>query len=155
MADSVHARPRRYWVRFSLRTLLLFVLLWEYACRAGTQTRFSSGHDDSDLDAVAWNLTNSGGTTHPVGLKKPNAFGLYDMHGNVWKWCEDAYMEYCQTLPAIDPINEQGAGRLLRGGSWYGEPAICRSAYRGARGEGYRDFNVGFRVIIARSATPP
>ena len=67
---------------------------WEYACRAGSKTRFSFGDKDSDLGDYAWYSDNSGGMTHPVGQKKPNAWGLYDMHGNAWQWCSDSYGPY-------------------------------------------------------------
>jgi hypothetical protein len=130
---------------------------WEYACRAGTRTRFYSGDDDSDLDAVAWYDKNSGGKTHPVGGKKANVFGLYDMHGNVWQWCQDAYAENYEKLGATDPNKDApGAARVLRGGSWDGDPEYCRSSYRGGDFPVFRIFNFGFRVVVVPSSrTPP
>lgn len=94
---------------------------WQYACRAGTSTRFFSGDSESDLARVAWYAGNSGGTTHPVGQKPPNAWGLYDVHGNVYEWCQDAIggSDYHQTGPITDPRglqNEDAYG--LCGGCW-------------------------------------
>lgn len=103
---------------------------WEYACRAGTRTRFYSGDLDSDLDAAGWYGANTAGTTHPVGLKKPNAFGLYDMHGNVQQWCEDFFSDRYEALPVTDPVNEKGTDRVLRGGGWRNDPFACRARYR-------------------------
>ena len=136
---------------------------WEFACRAGTQTRFYSGDQESDLDAVAWHRGNSGGTTHPVGTKRPNAFGLYDMHGNVWQLCRDAYMENINELPAIDPFNEieRGAERVspefvLRGGCWDYNPRDCSSSYRHSYTSGNYYSYGGFRVaaMVASSKSP-
>jgi formylglycine-generating enzyme required for sulfatase activity len=124
---------------------------WEYACRAGTRTRFYSGDADSDLDAVGWYESNSGNTTHPVGQKKPNAFGLYDMHGNVWQWCQDFYSENYSSSPIKDPLNDKGAAHVHRGGSWYLNGAGCRSAYRSSADGVYSVSTHAFRVI----ASPP
>ena len=124
---------------------------WEYACRAGTRTRFYSGDSDSDLDAVGWYDANSGNKRHPVGQKKPNAFGLYDMHGNEKEWCQDLYSENYTTATTIDPLNVAGINRVLRGGSWENEPMLCRSARRSHYSSGSGNVSFGFRVI----ASPP
>jgi len=121
---------------------------WEYACRAGT-----TGEYAGDLDAMAWYDSNSGGKTHPVGGKKPNAWGLYDMHGNVWEWCADGYGDYPNGA-ATDPNGPNtGSIRVLRGGSWFHVGALCRSALRRwftpvIRFDrvGFRFDRVGFRV---------
>ena len=130
---------------------------WEYACRAGTRTRFYSGDADSDLDAVAWYGSNSGGKTPPVGGKKANAFGLYDMHGNVWQWCWDTYREDYDKLNATDPITDaQGAARVVRGGSCRNSPERCRSSYRFNYEPDDRFNYLGFRVVVVPSSrTPP
>ena len=101
---------------------------WEYACRAGTTTRFYWGdHSDS---AHAWYRDNSGRHPHPVGEKKPNAWGLYDMSGNVWEWCHDRYGNY-SPKPVTDPRGpSSGSNRVLRGGSWTNYARYCRSSNR-------------------------
>ncbi|MBV8520848.1 MAG: formylglycine-generating enzyme family protein, partial [Acetobacteraceae bacterium] len=92
---------------------------WEYACRAGSTTRFSFGDDMARLGEFAWYKDNSGGQTHPVGQKRPNAFGLYDMHGNVWEWVEDCWRDSYAGAPTDGSPWISGAcrDRVLRGGN--------------------------------------
>ena len=130
---------------------------WEYACRAGTTSMYYSGDADKDLDRVAWSLVNSGRTTHPIGQKQPNAFGLYDMHGNVWQWCRDLWDEYYyMKSPAENPQGpSQGGNRVFRGGSWGDSSAACRSASRCWTAPGSRIYLVGFRVALTPTFRTP
>ena len=122
---------------------------WEYSCRAGTKFAYYSGDTEKDLDRVAWYIRNSKNTTHPVGQKEANALGLYDMHGNVFQWCEDFCGEY-QKDAVIDPNGPtEGAARVLRGGSWHGIIWSCRSARRRCYAPGSRNASNGFRVVVA------
>ena len=123
---------------------------WEYACRAGSTTRYCFGDDASKLGDYAWYHANSGDTTHPVGGKKPNAWGLYDMHGNVWEWCQDWYGEgYYAKSPADDPSGPTaGSIRVIRGGGWGLPAGVCRSASRGW-------FLPGGRVLLPGLACLP
>lgn len=124
---------------------------WEYACRAGSTTAYSFGDDAERLDAYAWHAGNSDDHTHPVGTKKANAWGLYDMHGNVWEWCADAY--------GADPPPrfKFASRRVLRGGSVWSLDAKTgqlRSANRLPQSEYFRQWNVGVRVVCEVGVPP-
>jgi len=123
---------------------------WEYACRAGSKTRFCFGDADSGLGGYAWYSSNSASKTRPVGGKKPNAFGLFDMHGNVWEWCSDWYDSgYYANVRNVDPAGpDSGAARILRGGCWGGNPQLCRSASRFRHSPDGRGYDFGFRVAV-------
>jgi len=121
---------------------------WEYACRAGSRTQYSFGDGAGQLAAYAWHAENSAKTTHPVGQKKPNAWGLYDMHGNVAEWCNDRYAKDYYSSMGVPPMSQdhgqdaratgikdprgpsEGRERVIRGGAWNSSPGSCRSSYR-------------------------
>jgi formylglycine-generating enzyme required for sulfatase activity len=123
---------------------------WEYACRAGSKTKYCFGDDASKSGEYAWYDENSDKKTHPVGEKKPNAWGLYDMHGNVWEWCQDWWNNgYYKKSPADDPTGAAtGSGRVIRGGCWVFPARGCRSASRDYDEPGYGVSNLGLRVSL-------
>ena len=154
-------RPAGY--KFSLPT----EAQWEYACRAGTTTGLNNGRDlrqpdgeDIALNKVGWYGENSGAETHPVGQKQPNAWGIYDMHGNVWEWC----LDWCDIYSgdAVDPAGPSSPSiidtlfhvrglwryRVFRGGSWNSFAKYCRSASRCSSSPGSRLSLLGFRVAL-------
>ncbi len=151
---------------------------WEYACRAGSAGKYCFGDAENLMTDYAWHVGNAANTVHPVGEKKPNAWGLYDMHGNVWEWCQDWYGAYAdgeQTDPAGPAA---GLHRTLRGGSWTlhfrspgshiehvirfsGRPgrrggfiisSSCHSALRQKNAPGGQDGECGFRVVLSAGA---
>ncbi len=125
---------------------------WEYACRAGTTTRFSYG-DDPDYDELgeyAWFFENSVDRIRAVGQKRPNAWGLHDMHGNSVEWCLDWYAESLPGGTVTDPRGpNSGSKRVYRGGGWNGNGQDCRSARRAGGPPDRRDDECGFRVVLA------
>ncbi|NQT15012.1 MAG: formylglycine-generating enzyme family protein [Planctomycetes bacterium] len=121
---------------------------WEYACRSGSETKWCFGDSESQLKNYAWYLDNSRSTTHRVGQKKPNAWGLYDMHGNVFEWCRD-WHDYYEGSPSTDPTGpSSGSLRVIRGGCWNFNAVYCRSAIRGAYLPGGENVIMGFRVSL-------
>ncbi len=128
---------------------------WEYSCRAGTDTSFFFGRCLS-VDQANYNGNHPlkrcpkgeyREMTTSVASFKPNAWGLYDMHGNVWEWCQGCYDAY-PFSPVTDPVNKEGLARVFRGGSWGSGAQYCRSAYRNYNAPGNRNDNVGFRLSV-------
>lgn len=121
---------------------------WEYAARAGTNTAWSFGDDPKDMDRFGWYSRNAEDSTHPVGRKEANAWGLHDMHGNVWEWVQDRYdKDYYANSPEIDPAGpEKGTFRINRGGSWIYNSDYARCAFRHPNRAGLKRSRVGFRL---------
>lgn len=130
---------------------------WEYACRAGTSTPFSFGDclqkEDANYDGThpldGCGSTSSRFCTIDVGMTRANPWGLRDMHGNVWEWCEDSYQKSVTAAGTRDPLCRNGAERVLRGGGWNSSAEACRSANRGFRPPNGSYANVGFRIVLA------
>ncbi|OHB78343.1 MAG: hypothetical protein A2Z25_23655 [Planctomycetes bacterium RBG_16_55_9] len=127
---------------------------WEYACRAGTKTAYFFGDDSSKLKDYAWFDENSGGRPQPVGQKPPNPWGLYDMVGNVWEWCNDFYkVDYYQESPKDNPRgSESGDTKIVRGGAWKFSAECCRAGYRYNEAPGYADVCFGYDIYGFRCA---
>jgi formylglycine-generating enzyme required for sulfatase activity len=128
---------------------------WEYACRAGSTTAYSFGESSQSLGDYAWFNGNGNFPTHPVGQKKPNAWGLYDVHGNVFEWCSDRLGEYPKGAVSDPAGPEEGSPRVIRGGCWYNGAAGCRSASRNREDPSGRAFALGLRVALSSQSGIP
>ncbi|MFM8251818.1 MAG: formylglycine-generating enzyme family protein, partial [Planctomycetota bacterium] len=127
---------------------------WEYGCRAGSKTAYSFGDDSRLLDDYGWHVKNAKQMTHAVGQKKANAWGLYDMHGNVFEWCSDWYGAYPK-VGVTDPTgSSEGSLRAFRGGSWRLDAAGCRSAIRFRNVPASRGSSLGFRLALSPLEPP-
>jgi formylglycine-generating enzyme required for sulfatase activity len=120
---------------------------WEYACRAGSTTRFNSGDEESSLENTAWYSNNSGNMIHVAGQKKPNAWELYDMLGNAWEWCNDWYGPYSGYETTDPPGVSKGSGRVLRGGACNHPAFDCRVSARTFGNPKYGGMFIGFRIV--------
>lgn len=127
---------------------------WEYACRAGTTTAYCNGSGIRSLKRVGWcsydGKRGSSGRPKPVGQFEPNRWGVYDMHGNVWEWCQDWYGQYSYTAASDPNGTARGTDRVVRGGSWYTDPLICRCATRNALAPTTKENSLGFRVVYEK-----
>jgi formylglycine-generating enzyme required for sulfatase activity len=124
---------------------------WECACRGGTETEYGSGDEDADLARVGWYDANSGFETHPVAQKPANAFGLFDIHGNVREWCEDRWHDEYEGAPDDGSAWVEGGSpdRVFRGGCWFYPAERCRSAHRRGWHPSISFFDLGFRPAIS------
>jgi formylglycine-generating enzyme required for sulfatase activity len=135
---------------------------WEYACRAGTATAYNDGSactepegDDPALEKLGWFNRNSGSSTHPVREKLANAWGIYDLHGNVYEWCSDYWSDNYRAETQQDPLGPtEGRDRVYRGGGWYLQALYCRSASRSGREPGFRWYWLCFRLAAGQSSEP-
>ncbi len=130
---------------------------WEYACRAGTTTQYSFGDDHQELANFGWFKENSDNRSHEVGQKRPNAFGLHDMHGNLWEWCQDFYDEgWYAKSPTDNPTGPAfGSQHVTRGGYWPSSASTNRSAHRGRTIPANRSNHFGFRIVSELKAISP
>ncbi len=127
---------------------------WEYACRAGSTTEYYFGDDVNELEEYAWYGENSNSQTHQVGKKKPNKWGLYDMVGNVWEWCEDNWEDNYNNHPTDgSAVKNNSDTFVLRGGSWNDIDNYCRSANRYGGKRAGNSYNYGFRIICVCPST--
>lgn len=152
------SRVCRVWIPEGYLAALPLEAEWEYACRAGTPTQYHPGDRKSDLDKVGWYLENSGATTHPAGRKKPNDWGLFDMHGNIWEWCHDiwdaeAYKMAVDGLPVhrVWTTEPENRSLVLRGGAWNNSARVCRAAIRVRYVPSVRFGYIGFRLVLVPS----
>lgn len=122
---------------------------WEYAARGGNKADGTKYAGSNMIDAVAWYTDNSGNSTHPVGTKRGNALGIYDMSGNVWEWCKDWYSSSYVSYDTNNPTGpSSGSYRVYRGGSWVGNASYCRVSFRSDSTPDNRGRNLGFRVVL-------
>jgi formylglycine-generating enzyme required for sulfatase activity len=125
---------------------------WEYACRAGSTNLYSFGNDPASAAQYAWTTENAEATTHPVGQKQPNAWGLYDMHGNVWEWCSDWFEPY-PARAETDPVGPaESKYKVFRGGGWNNEINMARCSNRFMMGAGTGIHFVGLRIVLAQTS---
>ncbi|MFN5320842.1 MAG: formylglycine-generating enzyme family protein [Planctomycetota bacterium] len=127
---------------------------WEYACRAGSKTAYSFADERNSPENYLWLFDNSDAQTHPVAEKKPNAWGLYDMHGNLYEWCSDWFGDYPKGAVSDPTGPQEGKDRVFRGGSWINVAADCRSADRGGSIPSSRKHYFGFRVALSSPEIP-
>jgi len=125
---------------------------WEYAARAGTNEAYYFGDNPNALGKHAWHVINSGGKTRPVGIKDPNPWGVYDIYGNVFEWCQDWYGKgYYAKSPSVDPYGpSSGRAKVRRGGGWSSSPRICRSSDRDSFPPDTPSSNTGFRLLMEK-----
>ncbi len=139
---------RRFGTRYGVKARLPYEAEWEYACRAGSTTRYYWG-EELDL-GYCWYEQNATGETQPCARRDPNNLGLYDMNGNVWEWCTDWYADdYYATAPARNPRGPAaGTERVMRGGAWSSGADDLRSATRSSESPSSRYSSIGFRVVV-------
>ncbi len=153
--DNVQEFLKRLNKKTGLKYCLPTEAQWEYACRSGTQTPFCCGSDNKTLNEYAWFSINSGGETHPVGLRRPNRWGIYDMHGNVNEWIGDGRRGYLSREEHNPRGVHSSVKALYRGGCWLYPAYLCRSANRMTVEKKFKSHIIGFRLAIAKDAIFP